>query len=823
MAATLLVTACEPLFTDVDTPTDSNLADKASSGLTTVRVTASLPADRLARIAPEDVDHVVVQISWAGGQTPLLQMTQTDTAQFELLVSEIPASIECEVSAQALDADDAVLYEAVANAVVFDPDTETPLALNMVAADNGAYEGYAPRIIAIRRPATTVQTGSLVDMEFTVGDQDSTQLNYTLSSPSGGSFDTATGQVPLIDGSATFHVSYQAPASAGPAPITISVVDSSELSADFSFTLSIADEEVDTTPTQSHISVNFPPVIEDVIAKAEAGGIQLMAVAADDGPGSELSYLWTREGTTIGETSSVSVEPDRGIYKVTLRVTDGQQASSSLSFELNTTSTQVWHLPVDNQAPVINTSIQSRDDVSYGDVVELAVYAEDADGEALTAEWTTDKGTVDTFASHVEGTQTVFTARWHAATTAGTALTIVKVKDARYAWVKHAFVIHQVLGRVAITANAGLDRQGLVGGTVVLNATASTSEDGQIVSYLWQQISGPTSVIESPTAAVTTVRLSSPGTCRYRLTVTNINNQASDEVLVTVTDPLAFMFEDAFMTDAGIIHFLNKVDRRIHRYDLTAGQWLPPFETAADLRVMAVAPEGNQIYAGYESGRMDVIDTTTGLRSFFANAPSAVLTMAVTDGYVFTIDASGSWETFSLYSRTTGARTASKDWQNYSNGWAYSRTLHRLFTFRDGTSPNDIYRTDINVSTGTFGTISESPYHGDYSFVHPIRLFPDETRVAVASGVIFSTSDLKYVASLGMTYLDMTFFGNLPIVAKKIGTNTELTIMNPDFSIREVRSCTGEPLRVFCKDDNIVLITKAGTRLIGLQSVAAPD
>jgi hypothetical protein len=93
----------------------------------------------------------------------------------------------------------------------------------------------------------------------------------------------------------------------------------------------------------------------------------------------------------------------------------------------------------------------------------------------------------------------------------------------------------------------------------------------------------------------------------------------------------------------------------------------------------------------------------------------------------------------------------------------------------------------------------------------------------VASGVIFSTSDLKYVTGLGMSYLDMAFYGDMPMVVKKIGTNTELTIMNANLSVREVRSYTGEPLRIFRKGDNIIIVTKAASRLIGLQKVTAPN
>ena len=788
---------------------------------TSAKLMATLPAGGTGRATPQDVKKVTIQIFWDGGSTPLLEMTKTGSTSYELVAGELPANIECTVLAKALGEADAILYEAQADGTAFAPDVQTNLVLNMVARGNGDHEGAAPRIIAVRRPATIVQTGNIVDLEFTVGDSDDTRLSYVLSA-TGGAFSASDGTVDLTGGTASWPVQYTAPATSGPASITLVVTDSAGLAVSFSFTLMVQEDPFDADPTEIRATINFPPVIERVTASRTGDGpINLLATTVDDGPASALTFRWSRGGQLIGETNPVALVADGDTFTISLTITDGYGASTSMSYDLNTTGTSIWHLPITNSAPEVVSAVKSRDDVSYGDTVDLALYANDLDGDVLTAEWSTDSGTVDSASGEVAGGVTVFKATWHAAETAGLAHVTVTVHDPRQAWVAYVFPINQVLGRVKITANAGPDSSALVGGSVTLTGSGSASDDGQILSYEWVQVGGPTSTIESPNQVATVVRPSTAGTYRYRLTVRNINNSATDEVLVVATDPLAFMFDDAFMADDGIIYFLNKTDWRIHRYDLKNWEWKPPFETGIDLRTMAVAPEGNQVYVGYLGGRVEVIDTATGQRTFFANVATTVSNMAVADGYVFTIDSSGSWGTFSLYSRANGQRTASATWHDYSAGIAYSRTLRRIFTFRDGTSPNDIIRTDV-TEAGTFGTSTDSPYHGDYSFTHPMRLFPDETRIAVASGVIFSTSTLTYAGSLGTSYLDMTFYGNMPLVVKKIGTNTELTIRNQDLSIQEVRSYAGEPMRIFRHGDNIVLIIKRGARLVGLQAVLPP-
>ncbi len=768
----LLLTAIGCAPDDSQQQKDSSATGASTKLLASARLLATIPTDAASQVVPADISQVTLQVFWAGGSTPLLEVARTGDASYELVVGSLPANVECTIHAKALGQDDAVLYEGEIANIVFDADVQTMVILNMVAADNGSHEGTAPRIAAVRRPAAAVQTGSIVGLTFTVTDPDDDAIFYQLSAP-GGSFSKPEGNVPLVQGSAAVNVEYTAPSVTGPVPITISVTDSAGLSTSFAFTLIIRDSPVDAEPTEARAVINFPPSIEGVTSRrTNTGRVELLATVADDGPAADLAYSWTREGQAIGQKNPVTLDASGSTFTVSLTVRDAEGASTSMSFDLNTTITTIWYLPIDNVPPHVVAAVKSLDDVSYGDTVDLTLYARDPDGDALAADWSADRGALDAISSEVQGDVTVFRAAWHAGETTGLNHVRVTVRDDRLAWVAYVFPINQVLGRVAITANAGHDASTLMGGSAVLDGSASASDDGKILSYEWTQVSGPDSTIDAPDQPVTAVLPTVAGTYRYRLTVSNVNNSASDEVVLVATDPLAFMFEDAFMADDSMIYFLDKIDGRIHRYELNAWHWLPPFETGPGLRTMAVAPEGNQVYVGYEGGRIDVIDAATGQKTFFANVATTVMRMAVADAYVFTIDSSGSWETFSLYSRATGQLTDSDDWRDYSAGIVYSRPLRCLFTFRDGTSPNDIYRTEV-TDTGTLGTSIESPYHGAYSFTHPMRLLPDQTKIAVASGVLFSTTDLTYAGSVGTSYLDMTFYDNLPMVIKKIGTNTE--------------------------------------------------
>ncbi|MFT3948698.1 MAG: PKD domain-containing protein [Agriterribacter sp.] len=83
--------------------------------------------------------------------------------------------------------------------------------------------------------------------------------------------------------------------------------------------------------------------------------------------------------------------------------------------------------------------------------------------------------------------------------------------------------------------NAGNDQEVPAGSLVYLAATAS-DPDGNIVSYLWQKVSGPAGdAISQPAGAYTALSFTNEGTYIYRITVTdNEGATASDEVSIKV-------------------------------------------------------------------------------------------------------------------------------------------------------------------------------------------------------------------------------------------------------------------------------------------------
>jgi beta-glucosidase-like glycosyl hydrolase len=107
-------------------------------------------------------------------------------------------------------------------------------------------------------------------------------------------------------------------------------------------------------------------------------------------------------------------------------------------------------------------------------------------------------------------------------------------------------VIHVQLTEKIYTGNmpptASADRDRIVhapADSVTLDGSGSADIDGKIVSYRWEQLSGPgEATIDAPGAAVTQVRNLTLGDYRFRLTVTDDSAAtSSDNVLVQVAPP----------------------------------------------------------------------------------------------------------------------------------------------------------------------------------------------------------------------------------------------------------------------------------------------
>ncbi len=205
---------------------------------------------------------------------------------------------------------------------------------------------------------------------------------------------------------------------------------------------------------------------------------------------------------------------------------------------------------------------------------------------------------------------------------------------------------------------------------------------------------------------------------------------------------------------------------RVSRYDLASRTWqtpiLPPAGRAA---ITAGWTDGQLLLLAY-GATLYRYDASGGGEQHLLNAsgtiPAGKLFANAT--HIYTGYPGGYYGTTTSLARSTGAVVASEtSWFYSTTGWSYAPSLNRLFGRSTGVSPSDILRMTLNPD-GTFGSQTDSPYHGDYPSGTRTWVFPGDAKVVDSAGVVYSTGDLTYLQSFGTTLSDLQFDGDVPIV-----------------------------------------------------------
>lgn len=271
---------------------------------------------------------------------------------------------------------------------------------------------------------------------------------------------------------------------------------------------------------------------------------------------------------------------------------------------------------------------------------------------------------------------------------------------------------------------------------------------------------------------------------------------------------LAFDFTDAHLSSDGVLHFFVPAADQVRRLDLAAQDALPAVTGSLDAVSMAVSPGGEKLYLGYTGGRIEEFDYAAQTVRLLAVAPETPSTLLVAGDNLFTVDASGAWDTQSLFDRATGARLDHEEWSYSIRSIVYSSALQRVFYLDSGVSPTDIHMR--TVADDTLSADEDSPYHGDYLLPSPIRLLPDESGVIVGSGQIFDAADLRYRGSVGLAFEDVAFHQSRLYLIDTVGENTQVRALDAAYEIVAAGYFPGTARRVFVWNEQLVLITARG-------------
>jgi hypothetical protein len=237
----------------------------------------------------------------------------------------------------------------------------------------------------------------------------------------------------------------------------------------------------------------------------------------------------------------------------------------------------------------------------------------------------------------------------------------------------------------------------------------------------------------------------------YFITVSNPNGTTtSDTVRLDLGTTVApgFFWIDAREVD-GVVYFLHTIPRKIARFDLATGSWLAPWAFARTPSAFAFA--GDSIYVAYGTD-IARYDRTLGAETALVSTTKGVAALGVVGNFLVAVVADSTAASACSYDRATGVKIDEKSLGSLVQGYTVSTASQRVF----GCSSVSGGLTSLPVqSSGYFGT-PVSGALGGVSLQNSLRpmVLADGTRVTDRTGVVYNSSDLTYVGSLGTWICD---------------------------------------------------------------------
>jgi hypothetical protein len=294
---------------------------------------------------------------------------------------------------------------------------------------------------------------------------------------------------------------------------------------------------------------------------------------------------------------------------------------------------------------------------------------------------------------------------------------------------------------------------------------------------------------------------------RVQVTIGNVTGEFE------VTSELPKYIPDSLVYDGDdIVYLQSNANKQVYRWSLAGARYLDAYAAGSGTNsptAMAFSSAHHRLYLGYVTGE---------IRYFDVNAASPDETALVTMSYgVTSLGNAGNFllaQTGNYYyggGFVLDSSGATKDnggyYYGYSRETAWDPGTSRVYYFRDGLSPNDLHYDVINQTTGEVTSQGESPYHGSYNILGPIRVSNDGQYVLLGSGDIYTQAALNWSGALGTQFTDARWFANGSLVVLTTANNQTLlrrTGTN-NLSTLEQLSYAGTGLRVFGKDDRMAV------------------
>ncbi len=218
--------------------------------------------------------------------------------------------------------------------------------------------------------------------------------------------------------------------------------------------------------------------------------------------------------------------------------------------------------------------------------------------------------------------------------------------------------------------------------------------------------------------------------------------------------------------------------------------------------------EGHQrLYLGFNASALKYLAEDFSLVDF-VEGEQCVNALVDADELLIMLDCRGYAGTYVTFDRSGTQLAESNNHYDSSRVNAWNASNNRLYHFRDGISPNDLYYRTIST-TGQFIDVQESPYHGDYSIQGPIVVSNNGSKVLLGSGDIYNANTLTWLSSIGDQFSHAFFLENGDLVTlKQSPTSDEINLkrLDADLNLVEIKIIQGALKAIKSFSDKAVLV-----------------
>lgn len=384
----------------------------------------------------------------------------------------------------------------------------------------------------------------------------------------------------------------------------------------------------------------------------------------------------------------------------------------------------------------------------------------------------------------------------------------------------------------------------LLGATVSDSAARSYDQDGNALSYLWSIDAAPrgsAAQIARPNLATLAFTPDVAGT--YTATVTVSDGNISSVASVTIvayaaqpgTVPLTYQPLNAKFDKAlGKAVIVSANPNVLHIVDPVAATDVS-IPLPAAVKSVSLSPNG--MYAGVlHEGTVSLVNLSTASLVHTSATGGSQTDVFVNNSAQFylTGQTDGQWVTpgFTKLDGNTGAtlQTANINEIYGTTLGIYSELKNKIFVISLGLSPSQIYAVNLDGS-GNVTTITSSPYWGGYPMNAPFWLSDDQSLLYTGAGDYFSTTDLTYQGTFGLTVSPVLSVSNSATASETVllqgGTNYidpitypsvykrytgSLQFMQADVALPKLGNVQTYGLKIFhASDDSHVMVVQTGS------------